>query len=135
MSDLKIKYSNRIRPSTAQVKKLYASAPWAKDRITNKITLALKHSPLLATAWQGKVLVGMARCSTDWAFRCVLWDVIVEPQLRAQGIGKQLVTLITNHPRLKKVEQVWLYTSKNEKFYSALGFKRETKGVMIRRNK
>jgi ribosomal protein S18 acetylase RimI-like enzyme len=125
----------RKRPSAAAVKILYASAPWAADREPAKISAAVKNSPLLATAWEGKRLVGMARCSTDFVFRCVLWDVIVDPEYRQRGLGKKLVRLITAHPRLKAVDQFWLYTSANETFYASLGFKRQSRGVMVSRKK
>lgn len=128
-----IVYSVRKRPTPAQVYALYRVAPWAKGRSRARIATALKNSPLLATAWQGKTLVGMARCSTDFAFRCVLWDVIVGEEFRQRGLGKKLVRLVLDHPRLKSVEQFWLYTSANRKFYATLGFKPESQGVMIRR--
>jgi ribosomal protein S18 acetylase RimI-like enzyme len=135
MAKKQLQFSTQKRPRAAQIKALYAAAPWAQGRDPRKIMVALKNSPLLASAWDGTRLVGMARCSTDFAFRCVLWDVIVDPAYRETGVGGRMVKMITGHSRLKSVDQFWLYTSANEKFYSTLGFKRETRGVMLRKKK
>lgn len=91
----------------------------------------LRHTPLFFTAWEAGTLVGMARATTDFAFRAVLWDVIVDPAFARRGIGSQLVTRFLKHPRLKTVESFWLSTTDKQRFYAKFGFKLRPKNIMV----
>jgi ribosomal protein S18 acetylase RimI-like enzyme len=117
-----ITYSKTRKPSAAQMKGLYLHAPWALRRRTGQIARMLKKLDLFFSAWSRGRLVGFCRCSTDFCFRAVLWDVIVDPALRRQGIGAALVGLVLKDPRLKNVDQFWLYTTDQQAFYKSLGF-------------
>ena len=129
----KITLSLRKKPSAAQVLHLYRDAPWARTRTTASISKMLKASQLLATAWQGKELVGMARAFSDGVYRAVLWDVIVDSPHRGMGLGKRLVRELMKQNALKNVEQVWLYTRNYPGFYKSMGFQAAGKGVLIKR--
>jgi len=54
----------------------------------------LEHANLLATAWDGERLVGVARCVTDFAYCCYLSDLAVEEKHQHQGIGTELMRQI-----------------------------------------
>jgi N-acetylglutamate synthase-like GNAT family acetyltransferase len=120
----------RRSPSPEQVHRLFQTAPWARDRNLAQIKVMLKHSDLLATIWLGPELIGMARVSTDFAFRAVLWDVIVERRWLGQGLGTRLVKSLLDHPRLRPVDQFWLYTTSKQGFYERLGFKSYPRNTM-----
>jgi len=122
--------STRRKPSPEQVHRLFQTAPWARDRTLAQIKVMLKHTDLVASLWQGKELVGFARVSTDFAFRAVLWDVIVERRRLGQGLGTRLVKGLLAHPRLKGVDQFWLYTTSKQGFYERLGFKAYPRNTM-----
>ena len=51
----------------------------------------LSKADVIATAWDGDLLVGVARCLTDFAYCCYLSDLAVDVGYQHQGIGKQLV--------------------------------------------
>jgi predicted N-acetyltransferase YhbS len=125
-----LKISTR-KPSPVQLKALYRQAPWAKSRPLSAIRTALKHSDLVFSAWRGAALVGFCRLSTDFAFRAVLWDVIVDEAEHGQGIGTALVKAAVTHPRLKKIQGIWLFTTDKQAFYSKLGFKAYPKNLML----
>ena len=93
----------------------------------------LRHTDLALCAWDGEQLVGFGRVLTDFVYRATIWDVIVDAAYQKQGIGSELVQRILAHPRLKKVELVWLCTRRPE-FYEKLGFtsKEQTGMVWIR---
>lgn len=50
----------------------------------------LSNSNLLVSAWDGNVLVGIARSLTDFHYACYLSDLAVRKDYQHQGIGIQL---------------------------------------------
>jgi GNAT superfamily N-acetyltransferase len=53
----------------------------------------LKHADILATAWDGERLVGVARSLTDFAYCCYLSDLAVDADYQRRGIGRALIAL------------------------------------------
>ena len=61
-----------------------------------RIGRMIANANLIITAWDvpsdgPEVLVGIARCLTDFAYCCYLSDLAVDREYQRQGIGKQLV--------------------------------------------
>lgn len=50
----------------------------------------IENSNLVVTAWDGSVLVGIARSMTDFHYACYLSDLAVDRNYQKTGIGKQL---------------------------------------------
>ncbi len=70
-------------------------------------------------------LVGFTRVITDYVYRAVLWDVMVEESYRGQGLGKALVEAVINHPSLQEVEAISLVClPEMVPFYENLGLSR-----------
>lgn len=51
----------------------------------------LDEANLTVTAWDGEVLVGIARSLTDWCYCCYLSDLAVRDTHQRRGIGKELI--------------------------------------------
>ncbi|WP_343651111.1 GNAT family N-acetyltransferase [Herbaspirillum sp.] len=51
----------------------------------------VEHANLIATAWDGELIVGVARGVTDFAYACYLSELAVDEQYQRQGIGKELI--------------------------------------------
>lgn len=70
-------------------------------------------------------LVAFARVLTDFVFKGLILDVVVEKEYRDKGIGSKLIKEIMNDSKLKKVKCLELYC-KNEviPFYDKFGFKK-----------
>ncbi|EOA04270.1 histone acetyltransferase HPA2, GnaT family, acetyltransferase [Herbaspirillum frisingense GSF30] len=51
----------------------------------------VEHANLIATAWDGDLIVGVARGVTDFAYACYLSELAVDEQYQRQGIGKELI--------------------------------------------
>ena len=80
----------------------------------------------LAQAWVGArneegCLVATARALCD-PRRVFLCDVAVEPGSRRRGLGTRLVQLLLDHPAVRGVPCVGLFTSGPRGFYARLGF-------------
>ncbi len=61
-----------------------------------RIGRMIANANLIITAWDvaddgTEVLIGIARCLTDFAYCCYLSDLAVDRDYQRQGIGKQLV--------------------------------------------
>jgi ribosomal protein S18 acetylase RimI-like enzyme len=53
----------------------------------------VSNSNLLVSAWDGDLLVGIARSVTDFHYACYLSDLAVHKSYQRSGIGKQLQSL------------------------------------------
>ncbi|MEO1234930.1 MAG: GNAT family N-acetyltransferase [Myxococcota bacterium] len=96
---------------------------------------------LAATAWvlargpQGDV-VASARAVSDDTKHAWIYDVWVEPELRHRGIATQLIRILLDHPRMRRVRFVHLQTKDAQALYRRLGFDEAPLGVyphMMRR--
>jgi len=95
---------------------------WAQGRSTRDLAEMLRASAAAVSLWQGHHLVGFGRACSDGRFRAVLWDVVVSTGHQGQGLGRQIVSALLAHPRLRGVERVYLMTSNSAGFYHQLGF-------------
>jgi len=53
----------------------------------------VNNSNLMATAWDGERLVGIARSMTDFHYACYLSDLAVDLAWQGRGIGRQLLEM------------------------------------------
>jgi len=83
----------------------------------------LTNAPLLATAWDGERLVGIARSVTDFAYCCYISDLAVDETYQRQGIGRQLIE--TTAQRLgPQCKIILLAAPKADSYYGGVGFQR-----------
>ncbi|GKS65943.1 GNAT family N-acetyltransferase [Nitrospira sp.] len=130
-----VTYSDRSPPESSQLLRLFHQAPWAKQRSLKDAKEMLQHTDLTLCAWDGERLIGFGRVLTDFIYRATIWDVIVDQAYQGQGIGTEIVKRILNHPRLSRVELVWLCT-RRPGFYERLGFtSKEQTGMVWTRTK
>lgn len=81
------------------------------------------HADILATCWDGDLLVGIARSVTDFHYCCYLSDLAVDRAYQRQGIGKALVEMTRSRlgPRCKVI---LLAAPAAQSYYPHLGFRR-----------
>ncbi|WP_433749962.1 GNAT family N-acetyltransferase [Falsibacillus pallidus] len=106
--------------------KLYQQAWWAGNRKMEDIRTMLGHTDMLfgvCDSNSGK-LIGFARVLTDFIYKALLLDVIIDEEYQEKGIGKSLLNHITSHPKLSHVEHLELYCRADKKeYYEKWGFK------------
>ncbi|MCS7030927.1 MAG: GNAT family N-acetyltransferase [Gloeomargarita sp. SKYG116] len=111
---------------------LNIGAFWAVNRTLEDLQTAVDHSEPVVTVWDGERLIGFARATSDWVYRAVLWDVVIHPEYRGRGLGRQLVETLLAHPSIRSVERVYLMTSSQQGFYERLGFEENLTTTMVR---
>jgi ribosomal protein S18 acetylase RimI-like enzyme len=95
----------------------------------------IKHSNLIVTAWDGQLLVGIARSVTDFHYCCYLSDLAVDVAYQRQGIGRRLLQ-ITQDALGPRCKIILLSAPKAVDYYSHLGLERHDQAwVLARRNR
>lgn len=114
---------------------LYQLAWWAKHRQRNDIRRMLEHTDeIIALVEPDQRLVAFARVLTDYVYRATVYDVIVKDSDRGQGVGRQLLETIVNHPALQSVEAIYLTCLPDiVPFYEKWGFKTEAEQLLMKR--
>ena len=93
---MQIHYTDSRAISVAQFVDLLRRSTLAERRpIEDEACMAamLKHADILATAWDGERLVGVARSLTDFAYCCYLSELAVDAAYQRRGIGRALISL------------------------------------------
>ena len=89
-----ITYKTSVKPDYLAVIDLYESAGLNRPvKDAARIKKMYDNSSLFATAWDGDLLVGVARSLTDFCYACYLSDLAIRDEYKKQGIGKKLVEL------------------------------------------
>lgn len=94
---MSIGYHTGKKPGTEQIISLYENAGLPRPtKDPSRIAGMYEHSNLVVTAWDGNLLVGVARCITDWCWSCYLADLAVRADYQRHGIGKKLISLVSD---------------------------------------
>ncbi len=142
MSDVQLYFGEGLSPSLGvqtqispleQLRLLLSqSAFWAKNRRLEDLEVAIANSHPVVSLWDGPQLIGFARATSDGIFRATIWDVVIHPQYRGAGLGRQLLEYLLAHPHMCRVERVYLMTTYQQKFYEKLDFEANPTTTMVR---
>ncbi len=110
---------------------LNVSAFWAKGRSIEDLGIAIANSDPVITVWDGERLIGFARATSDGIYRASIWDVAIDPEFRGVGLGSKLVETVLSHPRMNRVERVYLMTTHKQRFYERIGFQANSTSTMV----
>ncbi len=128
-------YSRDRQPTPTQVAALYRSAALARPvddlpRLTNM----LRGANLLITAWDGELLVGLARTLTDFCYCAYLSDLAVRAEYQRQGIGRRLLTL-TKEAVGEESMLLLLSVPTALAYYPTVGMTAVNNGFLLKRTK
>ena len=105
---------------------LYLGEWWTNRRDLDDVRRMVEHTQVLVGFAEGSAdgrLVAFARVITDFVFKGLVLDVIVDPSYRNTGLGRRLMDEVVQHPRLRDVSHLELYCRPElEPFYERWGF-------------
>ena len=110
-----------------EIVKLYKSAGWWQDAPEARtiISAMIRGSFrfMVARLPEGRI-VGMARVISDGYSDAYIQDVVVLPPYRKQGIGRELIRLLTEYCVARKIAWIGLVAEPGTReFYEELGYK------------
>jgi GNAT superfamily N-acetyltransferase len=94
-----------------QLLQLYHKQWWSKGRSLEDVRTMLNHSSkvyALIDPGTGN-LIAFCRVLTDFVFRGLLHDVMVDESRQSQGLGRRLMEAVRNDPDLAKVQSIGLW--------------------------
>lgn len=96
----------------------------------DRMAQMLSDANLTVTAWDGDLLVGIARSLTDFAYACYLSDLAVRVSHQRQGIGRALIqhTQARLHPDARII---LLAAPAAADYYPRIGFTHHPRAWMI----
>ena len=110
------------------------AAFWAKERSIKDWGTAIANSEPVVSIWDRELLIGFARATSDGIYRATIWDVAIHPDYQGKGLGSKLVETVLSHPRMQKVERVYLMTTHQQEFYEKIGFQVNNTTTMVLQN-
>ncbi len=126
---------SRSKVDLNQLQTLFkATAFWAKDRSQEDLKIAIANSEPVVTVWDYDTMIGFARATSDGIYRATIWDVIIHPNYQGSGLGRKLVQTVLSHPKMCRVERVYLMTTYQQKFYEHIGFEYNSTTTMVLNN-
>ncbi len=100
---------------------LFNQAGWHDKTIEiERLESMVSNSQVVITAWDYNVMIGFARCVTDFVYNGQINNVVVHNDFKNQGIGKELIKMILNTSEY--VTYILRGDSHNKDFYESLGF-------------
>jgi len=120
----------------ADLVRLYQSEWWTQSRQEADVRQMLKNCDVIVAISDtaNGVLVGFARVLTDFVYKAVIFDVIVDSSCRSQGIGRLLMDAVVNHPALRPVKHLELHCLPElEPFYEQWGFTTDVANLYLMR--
>ena len=120
-----------------ELHKLYQTEWWTEKRTVEETAKVVENSSVvMGLVDEQNGLKAFGRVLTDYIFKAIVFDVIVEEKFRNRGLGKELMSLIMKHDKLKDVKHFELYClPEMVEFYKAYGFSDELEELVFMRNK
>lgn len=116
--------------SVDRVAELLHQTYWAYHRSKEIIKVSIKNS-LCFGVYHHEKMIGFARVVTDYATMYWLCDVVIDPEHRGKGLGKQLIKYISEMDELKEFIGI-LATRDAHGLYEKYGFQKAPDKFMRR---
>jgi GNAT superfamily N-acetyltransferase len=100
-----------------------ASTLGARRPVDNRERMAamLRNANLIVTAWDGDLLVGIARALSDFSYATYLSDLAVRESHQRRGIGKELMRRVQEEGGAQ-AKLLLLAAPAAERYYPYVGF-------------
>jgi GNAT superfamily N-acetyltransferase len=134
MRDIEYRYGNDL--NLDQVIELYNASTLGERRPVDDrriMTDMLRHANLVVTAWDGDLLVGLARTLSDFSYGGYLADLAVRLSHQRRGIGVELIRKTRERMGPRSL-LVLLAAPKAVEYYPKIGFARHDSAWTLRAN-
>jgi predicted N-acetyltransferase YhbS len=91
----------------------------------------LRNANLVVTAWDGELMVGIARSLSDFSYVTYMSDLAVREPYQRQGIGKELIRR-TQLAGGSKTTLLLLAAPAAEQYYPRIGFTHHPQAWLLR---
>jgi predicted N-acetyltransferase YhbS len=115
---------------------LYVASTLGQRRpVDDKLRMGemLKNADIVVTAWDGPLLVGIARSISDFSYITYLSDLAVRESHQRRGIGKELIRR-TQALGGDRATLLLLSAPAAEQYYPKIGFTHHPQAWLIRAN-
>jgi predicted GNAT family N-acyltransferase len=105
---------------------------WCNNRLLADVAKIIETSDIaLGVLNEDGKLIGFARVLTDYVYKALIFDVIVEPSYRQSGLGREVVEHLLNLETLRQVKSFELYCPERiSGFYEKLGFVKSSSNLL-----
>ena len=134
MSEIEFRFGNDL--DLDQVIDLYNASTLGERRPVDDRRIMsdmLSHANLVVTAWEGALLIGIARTLTDFSYVGYLADLAVRASHQRQGIGIELIER-TRQKMGPRSMLVLLAAPKAVEYYPNIGFTKHESAWTLRAN-
>jgi ribosomal protein S18 acetylase RimI-like enzyme len=119
---MNIRYSDIKEFDENELQDLFLSVKWLYGKYPEKLTIAMKNSGTVFSAWDGDKLIGLINALDDGIMTAYFHFLLVNPEYQGQGIEKELLRLISK--KYKDYTRLVLIADEKEVgFYEHCGFK------------
>lgn len=128
-----IEYREGNRLDLDEVIELYRSSTLGERRpvdARDRMRAMIETANLVITAWDGPLLVGIARSLTDFVYCTYLSDLAVRLSHQRQGIGRELTR--RTQERAPQAMLILLAAPKAVDYYPRIGFTRHESAWILR---
>ncbi len=104
---------------------LFLSTGWNESyhATREELTLALKNSQLVVSAYEGERLVGTGRVVTDGILHAMIYEMIVRPDRQGFGIGTRILAMLLDWCKSRNIRDIQLFCARGKRaFYEKNGF-------------
>ena len=104
--------------------RLYQQTWWSRGRTRQQTAELVAHSQItIAMTDEAERLLAFVRVLTDYTAKALIFDLIVQEEVRGSGLGRELLSLVLSHEALQGVKDIELYcVPEMVGYYRALGF-------------
>lgn len=123
--------TDKSKLNIAAVKSLLKQSYWANERTEETILKSIENS-ICYGVYKNDELVGFGRVVTDYSTFYWVCDIIIDAKHRGNGLGKELVNIITSSRELAGLLGT-LCTMDAHGLYEQYGFIRDASKFMIKK--
>ncbi|WP_085300503.1 GNAT family N-acetyltransferase [Cognaticolwellia mytili] len=118
-----------------QVYWLHKQAWWSSGRTVEETKRCLEGSQVcIGILDEDENLIAFTRVITDFIFKAIIFDVIVDKSHQGAGLGQRLMSLVKQHKDLHSVKHFELYClPEMVAFYESFGFSTDIDGISLMR--